>query len=233
MSYRQLTTESKSGIKRFSHRRRFGLAIRLLDLTANDRFLDFGAGDGYFVGLLRSRCSGAEIIAYDPSPAMFGELRSNGDRTTGVVAVDDLARFPAGYFTRIGWFEVVEHLELNRQLLALAEMRHLLASDGTLLISVPTEIGPSSLLKNVVRLAGREPNPDTTLRNVIRSFLGLPGDRVNYEGGHIGFDYRSIWNVFSASDWKILSITCSPWPILCRFLNSQIFFLLQRSNGAE
>jgi trans-aconitate methyltransferase len=77
VEYRLLTTESSSWIKRVSHGRRFRIAFQLLDLQQPDRFLDFGAGDGYLFRLLTSQQSGAEIFAFDPDPEMVASFRTS------------------------------------------------------------------------------------------------------------------------------------------------------------
>src|SRR3954454_13172518 len=51
MSYAALTTASRNPIKRFSHLRRFEIAMRLLALDGSDSIFDYGTGDGYVLAL--------------------------------------------------------------------------------------------------------------------------------------------------------------------------------------
>jgi SAM-dependent methyltransferase len=187
MSYHSLTVGSSCGIKRFSHRRRFERALALLDVRASDRVLDYGAGDGYFVRLANESYPESELVAYDPDPIMFTEFRLTLDGTENVAVARDTHRFPQGYFSKIVCVEVFEHLEPEPRTAVLAEMLRLLAPGGSVVISVPIEIGLSSLLKNLVRVAIRHHHPGTTISNIVRSLLGLPIDRTGIScTSHIG-----------------------------------------------
>lgn len=50
--YEDLTTNNKYFIKRFSHSKRFEMALQLLDFKTTDKFLDYGTGDCYMIKLL-------------------------------------------------------------------------------------------------------------------------------------------------------------------------------------
>ena len=66
-SYGDLTIASPSRIKRFSHRARFSRAIQLLDPRPGDRILDYGSGDGFFLGVLHDHEPRLELCGFDPA----------------------------------------------------------------------------------------------------------------------------------------------------------------------
>jgi trans-aconitate methyltransferase len=77
MSYRQLTVDNRSALKRFSHRRRFLKAVDLLAAADGQRVLDYGSGDGHMLALLGQRWPRCELVGYDPMPAQFDQLQQN------------------------------------------------------------------------------------------------------------------------------------------------------------
>ena len=47
--YKDLIVNNRSFLKRFSHSRRFVVAVKLLDVRQSDEILDIGTGDGYML----------------------------------------------------------------------------------------------------------------------------------------------------------------------------------------
>jgi len=226
MTYSHLTIDSESAIKRFSHRTRFSIAQRLLRASALDRVLDYGAGDGYFLQLMASTAPAAMMVAYDPSEDMLSQIRVASSTNT-IIAVAEITGFQDHFFDRIVCLEVLEHLTETQQVDTLRQIRRLVAKDGLLLLSVPIEIGPSAIAKNVARRISGHVHPGASFSNVIRSALGVPVERDAARVSHIGFDHRALRRLFPACGWEIESTVCSPWPLLGSLLNSQIFFVLR------
>ena len=102
------------------------------------------------------------------------------------------------HFEEITCFEVLEHLDKNGQKSALQNIKRMLRKDGVILISIPIEIGLSSLIKNGLRIITRQSHDAANLRNIIKSFLGLAVVRKAspYISSHIGFDFRDLESVF-------------------------------------
>jgi len=223
MTYSHLTIDSDSAIKRFSHRRRFSLARRLLAVSAGHRVLDYGAGDGYFLRVIGSSHPAATMVAYDPSQEMLSQIRGKAINN----AVSDVSSILDHSFDRIACLEVLEHLTEDQQMDTLLQIRRFLTTDGLLLVSVPIEIGPSAIAKNVARLMAGHPHPGASLRNVVRSAFGMPVARDAARLSHIGFDHRDLRRLFPKCGWEIEATVCSPWPLLGSLLNSQIFFVLR------
>jgi hypothetical protein len=96
-----------------------------------------------------------------------------------------------------------------------AEIDRLLAPKGTLILSVPIEVGVASLLKNVVRRAIGHSHSGASTANVLRALFGRRVERVpTYYWGHIGFDHRELAARLSSSGWSIARRVGSPWPLL-------------------
>jgi hypothetical protein len=88
-------------------------------------------------------------------------------------------------------------------------------------------------VKNVLRWAARQSHDGATLGNVLRSAVGLPVPR-HVEGGyicpHTGFDHRPLETLIRQSGLEWLRKTYSPMPRLPAMFNSQIFYLLRRTD---
>jgi SAM-dependent methyltransferase len=232
MDYRLLTTDSPSWIKRYSHRRRFEIAARLLQLQPSDRFLDFGAGDGYLMSLLHETCVSAEVTAFDPDPEMTAALQE----LPGIKVVSDSTELPSGQFDKVGCFEVMEHIHPDELPRLLTEISRLVSPTGTVLISVPIEIGLPALLKNAARGIIGQPHHGSSLRNVLRSFLRMNISRsTEFYWGHIGFDHRKLLDLLQSKGWKISKTVASPWPLFGTSLNSQLFLVatIERRTGTR
>jgi len=230
--YADLTLESGSPLKRFSHRARFAMAVDLLDPRADDRVLDYGTCDGTFLRWLRARCPEAALAGFEPDPNYLAEARSNLADLTGLTGLADRAESFAGFRpTAIACLEVLEHLRLADQERALATMRALLAPGGRVLISVPIEIGPAALFKNLARVVLGQAHPNTSLDTVSRAALGLTrgiarGTDEAYIQSHIGFDHRVLPPRFRAAGFHVRRRAVSPFPRLGVWCNSQLFYLL-------
>lgn len=230
--YADLTLESGSPLKRFSHRARFAMAVDLLAPRAGDRVLDYGTCDGAFLRWLRARCPEAVLAGFEPDPAYLAEARRSLADVTGSPELTDRAESLAAFRpTAIACLEVLEHLRVADQEHALATMKALLAPGGRVLISVPIEIGPASLFKNLARVALGQAHPNTDVGTVLRAALGLTrgitrGADEAYIQSHVGFDHRALPARFRAAGFHVRRRAVSPFPRLGMWCNSQLFYLL-------
>lgn len=233
MKYSQWTTASPSRIKRFSHRKRLQIAERF---ASNGRILDYGAGDGELLRLLASLqgCT-AELWGFEPY--LLQAARDNLARLVGerVRLVESLDGLPMQYFDRVYCLEVLEHLPEPLQIQAVRNIGQLLTPDGRCVISVPIEVGPASLAKNVVRLVARQPHPGTTLRTITRSAFGQPIVRpdTDYIPSHIGFRHRQLESLLASLRITVERRVCSPFPWLGIWANSQVYYLCRLPPAGE
>jgi 2-polyprenyl-3-methyl-5-hydroxy-6-metoxy-1,4-benzoquinol methylase len=142
--------------------------------------------------------------------------------------ISDLNTLPPGTFNKIACLEVFEHLPPQALQNAVDDIKRLLEPNGTIVVSVPIEIGPSSLLKNLARSLYHQQESSLGLTILLKSFFGLPVERKEQWGlyGHTGFDHRTLENVFRLSSLKIRSKSFCPFPLLRGVLNSQVFYQL-------
>jgi 2-polyprenyl-3-methyl-5-hydroxy-6-metoxy-1,4-benzoquinol methylase len=230
--YSDLTIQNKSLLKRYSHSTRFKIALDLLNPTSEDRILDYGTGDGFMLSMIRSANNYCKIVGYEPVTHMFEELQEKtrtSDKNT-IILTDNINGY-TDKFNKICCLEVLEHLTENNQKIEIKRMINLLTDDGKLIISVPIEVGFSSLLKNIARILLRQSHRNTTFRNIIYSLFGIHFHRGQepYISSHIGFYYHDLENILLSSGLKIRHKKFSPIPVLKGILNSQVFFVLKKN----
>lgn len=235
MSYAELTVENPSWLKRFSHTRRFDFALALLAVNDTDDVLDYGTGDGFMLRKVLS-ANPQHVVGYEPIETQYKQLVDAIDKldARNVSLINELGSIENRCFSKICCLEVLEHLTEENQRALLASIRKLLRAGGVVVISVPIEIGLSGLIKNIVRFLLGQLHPNTTLPNVLKSFLGWKIDRgdEDYISSHIGFDYRELEKTICASGFKIKEKRFSPFDRLGAFTNSQVFFVLESASDA-
>jgi SAM-dependent methyltransferase len=152
--YARNQLQSRSRLISWSHQGRFRTALRIARGLKGRRQLDYGCGDGTFLGLLASETSvaafGAEI-----QTSIVADCRARFARYDNLrfVLVSDLERETPEPFDVIYCMEVLEHVTAPGALLE--RLERLLAPGGSLVISVPIETGLPVVVKQAVRrLAG-------------------------------------------------------------------------------
>ena len=221
-----------SAVRRFSHHARFEMAIKLLHPMPGESILDYGTGDGKLLKLLQPY--GCALTGYEPDsrnlPFLARELEGIASAT------DEMGRLPR-QFDKITCLEVLEHVSETEALNILGNCARLITPNGRLVVSVPLEIGPSSIFKNIFRILkkdGREAN--ATLANILRAGMFMHVHRLDFGGGyfgHMGFDYRTLENKFLTAGWNVLRRTYSPFPPLRNLINSQVFYVLAPTTDDE
>lgn len=227
--YAELTVASPSRIKRWSHGSRFDTALRAASPSSEHSICDYGAGDGYLLQLAEQRFLPKEVWAFEPMLADQARTRLG----EGARIVEAPGELPDTYFDRVFCMEVLEHLREDLVNDALANIARILKPDGIAIISVPIEIGLSSLLKNVVRLGIGNPHQNTSFGTIAKSFIGETHgisrtESGNYISSHIGFDYRKLAPRFNEHGFEVRSRVFSPIPSLGAFVNSQVTFVMTR-----
>jgi SAM-dependent methyltransferase len=148
--YARNQLHSRSRLISWSHNGRFKTALRLARDINGSRQLDYGCGDGTFLGLLANQQSVAAVGAELHSSIVDDcRARFEGHGNLRFVLVSDLDAREVGRFDVIYCMEVLEHVVEPRPLLE--RFDRLLAPGGTLVISVPIETGLPVLIKQIVR----------------------------------------------------------------------------------
>lgn len=211
------TYASPNPMLRLSHRARFRVAADLVAAERPSRLLDYGAGDGHFLSVIRSEPDAPvqHVAGFEPFRDPQGAV---------VDRVDDLT--PG--FDCITCLEVLEHLSDAQQQTFFANVRHLLKPHGTVVVSVPVMIGPSGCFKLLLARAQGRAKGGYTVTNALRSLVGSPPTRrwQNASGWyhHPGFDHRNLRRQLHGVFRTVQEIGC-PFPALPLVLNSQVFFL--------
>lgn len=244
--YAQKQLLSRNPLVRWSHGRRFTLASRLAAPFAGRRLLDYGCGDGTFLALVRDlfpEAAGADVDA--------DQIADCAARFAGVPGVSflttDRLDAPAhlGRYDIVVCMEVLEHCPDDVQPRVLDQIRQVMAPGGTLVISVPLEIGVPLVAKQSARaliaLSGRREyatreryrvseiarlvaaGADTVFPR--EEYAGAPRDgRPTRFTGHKGFNWRALEKTIAAR-FAIERRLFSPMPLLGALLNSQVWFV--------
>lgn len=232
--YDSYTHGDSFGPKRWTHQRRFVDAQKFLQLQPDDRLLDYGCGDGYFLERCRDHAPAVHITGYDPMATMAAQARER--LGPSVKITERLDQLPAGQFNKIVCLETCEHLVPSALEETLQHIARLLSTDGLAIFSVPVEIGPVSLVKNAFRLIRRKNYENMKLKNVWSAAFGIaPTQFINYNLGypyifsHIGFDHRRFARILR-QHFQITKIVCSPFPLLGTWFNPTVYFLCRHTN---
>lgn len=233
--YQDLTIGNKSFIKRFSHSKRFEFAIDLLAFCADDKYLDYGTGDGYMLKLAeRSRTPPSLIVGYEPIETQYVQASSfiSEGITSSKIYISASELCDEGY-NKISCLEVLEHLSDKLLAEALFKLYKILRKDGLLVISVPIETGIAGFVKNLIRLFLRQAHDGTSFSSVFRSLFGLEVIRpdCDYISSHVGFNHNRLESLFSDAGFFVENKFYSPFPSLGSLANSQIFFCLRKCRG--
>ncbi len=86
-TYKEITYNSKSLIKRWLHRRRFNEVVKILNLKTSDLLLDYGCGDGYLLKLCSKSISSQNLYGFEPANNMYEEAIQNVGK--GIKIVQD------------------------------------------------------------------------------------------------------------------------------------------------
>lgn len=151
--YAQSQMFSRSKLISWSHRGRFATGLRLAREVGGKKTLDYGCGDGTFLGLLAAGAAAPPVmVGAELYPSMVDECRGRFAGHAGLrfVLVEDLTQpVHQGCYDAIFCMEVLEHVVDPVPLLD--QFERLLEPGGTLVISVPIETGLPVVVKQAVR----------------------------------------------------------------------------------
>ena len=212
-SYAKKQILCKDRVVSWSHRSRFDFGCELVEQYAGGRFLDYGFGDGTFLAMVSHLFDRA--VGVDPDEKQVAECteRFAGIRDLSFLAVDQISgNEHTGQYDLIVCMEVMEHCLPDILERVLNDLRRLVKADGTVIISVPVEIGPTLLSKQLLRRAAALRNlgdykyfEKYSLRDFLKMFFA--GKKSSIERpiyfadnrlrtrpfhGHKGFNWRAL-----------------------------------------
>lgn len=241
----------RSRLVAWSHGSRFDLACKLLR-ERGGRLLDYGCGDGTFLAMVHG--SVAECLGVDVDAGQIEECTRRLGTLRGVrfgLATEVRAEHHVRAWSTVTCMEVLEHCLEEERLRVIGDLARLVHPSGTVIVSVPIEVGPTIVGKQCARaLAGLRGLGDYAHRErytpmeLLRASAGLRVHRPSYEGegpqgryryyGHKGFDYRELERELAAH-LRIIERRFTPVPITGALLNSQVWYICKpiRSTGAR
>ena len=237
---------SRNRLVAWSHASRFALARRLVAQHAGARLLDYGSGDGTFLALVHDLFPTALGVDIEPHQVADCAERFASLRGLTFATMDALAHpGHTATYEVVTCMEVLEHCPADIREGVLDDLRRVVAPLGTVIISVPIEIGPTLAAKQAVRafaaLTGLR-EYDTRERYTAREFLSmvfapqraaiprpesastLPDGRVVRFTGHKGFNWRVLESAVTQR-FAIQRRLFSPLPAAGEWLNSQVWFV--------
>jgi 2-polyprenyl-3-methyl-5-hydroxy-6-metoxy-1,4-benzoquinol methylase len=239
--YERKQLGSRSFTIRLSHRGRFTLARRLIAPSAGARLLDYGCGDGTFMAQVIDLFPDAVGTDYEPGQVADCRRRFADYPRLRFCTVDELSTVSAS-FGLITCMEVLEHCREREIDQVLDDLRRLLAPAGRLVISVPIEIGPALILKQMVRriagwrnLGDYRYNERYTVGELVRMTLATSRSAIArplYDNApglppfhtHKGFNWRALRERIG-HDFSLQRTCFSPFPLAGPILNSQAWFI--------
>jgi SAM-dependent methyltransferase len=137
----------------WTHRSRFAMAVTLAKQLQGSCVLDYGCGDGTFLGMLAASGQGPQLaVGAELTPDIVNDCRDRFEGHPGLhfMLIADLGgAAEQGRYDAIYCMEVFEHVVEPRRLLE--EFHRLLAPGGALVISVPIETGLPVVVKQAAR----------------------------------------------------------------------------------
>ena len=143
---------SRNRILQWSHRSRYSMARRMVEPYAGGSLLDYGCGDGTFLAMVHDlfpRATGAEI---DRARVEECQTRLRDFAGINFTLTSNLGRPEHdGAYDVVLCTEVLEHCLDIAVEAALDDFSRTVSRTGTVIISVPVEIGPALAVKQLVR----------------------------------------------------------------------------------
>jgi 2-polyprenyl-3-methyl-5-hydroxy-6-metoxy-1,4-benzoquinol methylase len=236
---------SRSRIIAWSHRRRLRMAARLAAPYAGQPLLDYGCGDGTFLAQISPLFP--DVTGADADAGQIDECRKRFANLSRVsfIATRDLAG--SNYDRRFGLIccmEVFEHCVDADVDYLLEDLDRLLAPGGAIIISVPIEIGPALIGKELLRaIAGRRRIGDYQYRDSYRwgelmrmacagaaTVIARPTHPFGTGAAHShkGFNWRRLRSPIERR-FVIRDVHFSPFDGFAGWLSSQVWFRCERS----
>ena len=227
VSYEEQTLDHPNPLARYAHRARLRLALReaVAALPVGGTLLDYGAGQGRFLHLLRGELRGAgrmteRLTGFDPFMAPV---------FPGVEVVSSVGQVAAGSVDCLTVLEVCEHLDAAETEELLACAARVLRPGGTLLVTVPIMIGPVILVKEAVRMVLFRRWTDLSPGELLACALwgAVPRRADNIKHSHRGYDWRVTRHMLEVRVGPVRT-SFSPFRWLGAWLNSQALLAVVR-----
>ncbi len=215
---------SRHRVMNWVHAAHINEAVRLANLDGSQRFLDAGCSDGELIVRANGRYSIA--VGADHNIEALKTLKQRLADDGNLIALQgDVCRmpFPDQSFDTICCLETLEHVYDMPG--AIAEFKRILADDGTLIVSVPIELGLPVLLKQgVSNLCFGGYRGKYSWTEIWHAATGRM-DKIKRESlsSHKGFDFRTVRDELK-KHFKHITQAGLPMKWLGSLLNTQVIF---------
>ncbi|MFE5819641.1 class I SAM-dependent methyltransferase [Streptomyces sp. NPDC056479] len=217
ISYEEQTIKSGNPVARFAHRGRMATAVNLVVRVCPNHgtVIDFGAGPGLFLHMLREARPDITLIGHDPYMApTYTDLKY-------AKSIEEIATYSVDVLTA---FEVCEHLYDHEVDALLEDALRILKPNGVLVISVPIMCGLAIAPKvSNWMIRSRSLKSEYTPTEVLKAMVGMPVSRPgDPRTTHKGFDFRELRGTVKER-FHIDAVQMSPVPNMPWWLSSQYF----------
>lgn len=237
MGYSEQIIHGGSALTRFSHRQRYERVLGLMAGLRGARALDFGCGDGWILRQAYDRgivSFGVGVDSSIPARTECAERFSGADGLSCLPPEELASLVPEASCDVVLCTETLEHVSDPTGLLD--TMLRYARPGGELIVTVPIEVGPSLLFKQLGRLLARraaksygfEPYTPRELLSaaVFWDAHSFPSSHLDAQApvrGHKGFDYRSIEKLLR-SRLEVAERIFTPLPVLGPLANSTVMW---------
>lgn len=236
MSYSQRLLQQGSSLTRLAHQSRFNRVLQLLDDPPYQQVLDYGCGDGLLLKVARDRGLIQSGFGVDIAPSMIAACQDIFVGNTAFqfcppTAMSNL--IPAKSCDLLLCTETLEHV--NNPAQVLDTILPYCQAQAKVIISIPIEVGPSLIFKQIGRYLAnlksrygyeRYTPPelfDAAILWQTKTFPSSHNQDVPMRS-HKGFDYRDLEETLNTKI-KIQKRLFSPFPVLQNTINSTVFYI--------
>ncbi len=226
--YELQTVDRRNPIARFAHRTRMRKSKKLVDpyLSGSATLVDYGCGQGRFLNDLAT-----DIKATRPDVSLRGYDPYMSAKFDGYEVVSNIDEIAPESVDVVTCLEVYEHLNDDEVLDFIDFSVKVLKPGGKLLVTVPIEIGPVLLVKELSRSVLHRRRPQMPIAELLRGiFLGIPPTRAeDRKSFHTGYDWRVTKETLSKT------FTCdatefSPFPYPSWWGQSQVLMTFTKAS---
>lgn len=236
MSYSQRLLQQGSSLTRLAHQSRFNRVLQLLDNPPYQKVLDYGCGDGLLLKVARDRGLIQSGFGVDIAPHMIEACQDIfvGDSTFQFCQPGVMANLiPAQSCDLLLCTETLEHVNNPAQILD--TILPYCQPQAKVIISIPIEVGPSLLFKQIGRylanVKSRYGYERYTLQELFsaailwqtKTFPSSHNQDVPIRS-HKGFDYRDLEKTLQEKI-AVQQRLFSPFPLLQNTINSTVFYI--------
>lgn len=204
--YGEQTYASPYAIVRYPHQKRIRMGVESTIEADPLSVLDYGAGDGKVLieALQDGLPDHVQLVAFEPveqARQKFLEAIAAAGFVDRIDLAPELAHLEAGSFDYILCLGVLEHMTVRERNAFYDICAKTLTANGSVLIDVPVEVGPTLLVKAVARRLLKGRDKEWRISELTLATLGWPvfdpgrfdpRDSRTWIHHHKGFDYRLL-----------------------------------------